>query len=166
MKNITQLISGLFLLLITGCTSTNDTTTTVDYDTIAVNYENSIGFSFTPSNDYSVTFTFPSRIYSSDMVLVYRLVGASNGNDLWKSLPETYYFDDGTRDYTYTYDFSVNDVVIYLDGNDLGSLLNSKKLNQFFRFVVVPADLVYAMKDTSNYDQVIQTLKKHQSKTK
>ena len=91
------------------------------------------------------------------MVLVYRLTGTVNGNDLWEFLPETHYFADGTRDFSYNFDFTRNDVQIYLEGNNLLTLDASYRLNQIFRIVVVPGSFASSLK-TTNYPAVMAAL--------
>jgi hypothetical protein len=115
------------------------------------------GVSFTTSNNFGVLKTFNTPIYSSDVVLVYRLSGIDNGTDVWKLLPETYYFDDGTRNFTYNFDFTRYDVNIVLQGNDLQSVSDDFRINQIFRIVVVPAALINAI-DKNNYNAVISAL--------
>ena len=104
-----------------------------------------------------IKYTFPSMIYIDDMVLVYRLTGTANGNDLWEFLPETHYFADGTRDFSYNFDFTRNDVQIYLEGNNLGTLDAAYRLNQIFRIVVVPGSFANSI-DPNNYSAVISAL--------
>ena len=136
-----------------GCTTTDNS---VDNDTIGTVFEtNQVSFL---STAYTIKYVFPNAIYSSDMVLVYRLTGTSNGNDLWEFLPETHYFADGTRNFSYNFDFTRNDVQIYLEGNNLQTLDASFRLNQIFRIVVVPADFASTLK-TTNYPAVIAALK-------
>jgi hypothetical protein len=91
------------------------------------------------------------------MVLVYRLAGTVNGNDLWEFLPETYYFADGTRDFSYNFNFTKTFVDIYLNGNDLISVPSGNRLNQIFRIVVVPASFATSLKST-DYNTVISSL--------
>jgi hypothetical protein len=114
--------------------------------------------SFTASNSFSIFKTFAKPIYDSDMVLVYRLSDVVNGVDVWKLLPETYYFPDGTRNFTYNFDFTRNDVNIFLEGNNLGTVLDQFRLNQIFRIVVIPANLINGI-DKNNYNAVMATLK-------
>ncbi len=153
MKKIILLLAVVGIFSLQGCTPTDDS---VDNDTISIVFEtNSV--SFTPTNNYIVRYNFPGSIYQDDMVLVYRLAGAVNGNDLWEFLPETYYFDDGTRDFSYNFNFTRTFVDIYLNGNDLISVPTGNRLNQIFRIVVVPANLVQGI-DKNNYPAVISAL--------
>ena len=124
------------------------------YENVAPNYYN-----FTVGNNYSVRFNFPTPIYDSDVVLVYRFDGTDAGNrPVWQALPETYYFDDGTRDFSFKYIFTFNYVDIYLDGNNLTDPeLNDYRLEQIFRIVVVPADFA-ATVNKKNYFDVINKL--------
>src|SRR5215218_4580666 len=96
MKKITLILAVIGMITLGSCSSNDD----VDNDTVAevFRYYN---VNFLP-NDYSVVLEFPHALYyDSDMVLVYRLSGTFNGEDVWKLLPETYYFDDGTLDLRY-----------------------------------------------------------------
>jgi hypothetical protein len=155
MKKIIALLVVVGMFSFQGCTTD---TNYVDTDTISTVFENEVPYNFTSSNNYTVKFIFPYTIISSDMVLVYRLTGTSNGNDLWEFLPETHYFADGTRNFGYNFDFTRNDVQIYLEGNNLGTLDAAYRLNQIFRIVVVPADLIYGI-DKNNYPAVMSALK-------
>ena len=139
-----------------SCT-VNDNAPVVDHDTISTTFENASPYSFTPNNNFSVKFNFPNPIYASDMVLVYRLSEIYQGQDVWKLLPETHYFSNGSRDFGYDYDFTKYDVKIYLLGNDLVSVPSGNRLGQYFRIVVVPADLVKAV-NVNKYDELVKAL--------
>lgn len=156
MKNIIRLLALVGIVSLQSCTVT-DTTPVVDNDTISTVFENSTPYNFTVNNGYKINFRLPYTIYTSDVILVYRLTGTVNGNDLWEFLPETHYFSDGTRDFSYNFDFTRNDVQVYLEGNNLGSLSSVYRLNQTFRFVVIPAELRYAV-DVNKYLEVMNTL--------
>lgn len=154
MKKIITLLAVVGIFSLQSCTTTTDSNY-VDNDTISTVFEtNEISFLAT---SYSIKYIFPYTLYSSDMVLVYRLTGTVNGNDLWEFLPETHYFADGTRDFSYNFDFTRNDVQIYLEGNDLQSLDANYRLNQIFRIVVVPGSFASSLK-TTNYEAVISAL--------
>ncbi len=155
MKKIITILAVIGMFSFQSCTTTTDSNY-ADNDTISTVFETK-KVSFLPSN-YTIKYTFPYTIIPSDMVLVYRLTGNVNGNDLWEFLPETHYFADGTRDFSYNFDFTKNDVQIYLEGNNLGALDSAYRLNQIFRIVVVPADLVYGI-DKNNYPAVMNALK-------
>ena len=59
--------------------------------------------------------------------------------DIWKPLPETYYFGDGTLDLRYDFDFTRFDAQVYMEGFDLAGVSSSYRLNQILRVVVIPA---------------------------
>jgi hypothetical protein len=109
------------------------------YDIVGVNFQQS-----QDSNSlYGYNKAFSSPIYSSDIVLIYRKDGTSNGNPIWQILPKTYYITQGALDYTFN--FTVNDIQLYANGDfDLSAQDNNFKntylLNQTFRVVVIPAD--------------------------
>jgi hypothetical protein len=153
MKKIITILAVIGMFSFQSCT-----TSVTDNDTISTVFENKNLYNFTSTNDYKVKFIFPYSIISTDMVLVYRLTGTINGNDLWEFLPETHYFSDGTRNFGYNFDFTKNDVQIYLEGNNLGTLDPAYRLNQIFRIVVVPANLIYGI-DKNNYPAVMNALK-------
>ena len=144
--------SILFLVFIgvislQSCT-VNENTDAVDNDTISEVFEFT-NVNFLPNN-YSVNINFPHSIYASDMVLVYRLAGTYQGQDVWKQVPETYYFDDGTLDFRYDFDFTKYDVSLYLEGYNLPFLNASYRLNQIFRVVIVPG--YFGNKSSQNVD--------------
>ncbi len=113
--------------------------------------------SFTSTNDYNPIIDLNPSILSSDMVLLYRLAGTDNGEDVWKLTPETYYFSDGTLNFGYNFNFTRNDVSIYLDGNNLGTVPNEFRINQIFRIVIVPG-YFSASVNKQNYNEVINAL--------
>ena len=165
MKKIITLLAIVGMFSMQSCTTTTDSNY-VDNDTIGTVFENKIPFNFTSStssNVYKVKFNFPYTIVSTDMVLVYRLSGSVNGNDLWEFLPETHYFADGTRNFSFNFDFTQNDVQIYLEGNNLQTVDDTFRLNQIFRFVVVPANLIYGI-DKSNYVSVMSAINSNETK--
>ena len=153
MKKIITLLAVIGMFSLQGCSTPNDN---VDNNTISTVYETK-SVSFLPTG-YAIRYTFPGAIYSSDMVLVYRLTGTSNGNDLWEFLPETHYFSDGTRNFSYNFDFTRNDVQIYLEGNNLSTLDAAYRLNQIFRIVVVPGSFAATL-NTKDYVGVMAALK-------
>ncbi len=159
MKKIVTLFAFVSFLAFSSCTTTEEYYDGEDYDTVGTTYENQIGHNFSSSNDYSFGFNFPQRLVESDVVLVYRYDGDDNsGRPVWQALPETYYFSDGTRDFSFKYIFTRDYVDVYLDGNNRSTISADYRLNQFFRIVVVPADFAASV-DTSNYNEVMSTLK-------
>ncbi|MEL1240532.1 hypothetical protein [Flavobacterium flavipallidum] len=160
MKKIMTLFAFVSFLTFSSCTTTDDFEE--DNDTISYVFEVS-GVSFTANNDYSKSINNPSN-YSSDVVLVYRWAGTeSNGNRIWKLLPETYYAEDRTLDFTYTFQFSADYIDIFMDGYDLEGVNSSYRLNQLFRVVIVPASSSGTAKlankekeDYSDYNAVIE----------
>ncbi|MEO0038441.1 MAG: hypothetical protein RIQ59_1652 [Bacteroidota bacterium] len=137
MKKITLLFIIFGLATFQSCTVRETTpVNTVDNDTISEVWEYTS--SFTSANTFSNLITYPHAIYTSDMVLVYRLSGVSNGVDVWKLLPETYYFNDGTLDFRYDFDFTRYDVNIFMDGFDLAGVSPAYRVNQVLRVVVIP----------------------------
>jgi len=137
MKKITLLLVFIGMITLQSCT-VSEVRDNVDNDTIAEVFEYS-NVDLTSGNGYSALLTYPRATYTSDMVLVYRLVSFGSGGDVWKLLPETYYFNDGTLDFGYDNDFTRFDAQVNLFGYDLPNLSNAFKLDQVFRVVIIPA---------------------------
>jgi len=140
MKKILLLFSAVGMLSLTGCNNDD-----YDEDTIAEVFEIS-NVDFNTNNIVNpVTIPLTPSIKTSEMLLVYRLAGVSdNGDDIWEPLPATYHFDNGTdtNDFlSYYFDFTVNDLVVYLESNfNITELQNAEDFidNQVFRIVIIP----------------------------
>jgi hypothetical protein len=137
MKRFTLILAFIGMITLQSCTVNNDDRDGIDNDTIAEVFEYT-NVNFLP-NDYTVVLEYPHSIFTSDMVLVYRLSGSFQGEDIWKPLPETYYFGDGTLDLRYDFDFTRFDAQVYMEGFDLAGVSSSYRLNQILRVVVIPA---------------------------
>ena len=119
MKKITLVLAFIGMITLGSCSTNNDD---VDNDTIGAVFEYT-NVDFLPNN-YTVVLNYPYEIYNTDMVLVYRLSGVFQGDDVWKLLPETYFFDDGTLSFRYDYDFTVLNAEVKIEGYDLPGLSN------------------------------------------
>lgn len=155
MKKLTLILAFIGMITLNSCSNDDD----IDNDTISSVIEYT-GVNFNAAGDYGVFLNYP-QIFSSDMVLVYRLSGVTpQGADVWKLLPESFYFDDGTLDFKYNFDFTTTEANVFLDGNDLGTIDNSFLSNQIFRVVIIPAAFVNksaVASDFSDYDKVLKT---------
>jgi len=110
--------------------------------------------SFTNTNNYSANFVLNPPILASDNVLVYELREVINGQNVWKLLPQTYFFDLGIM--AYNYDFTKNDFRLFLDATfDLNFLDSSWKNNITFRIVIVPGYFSLDGIDTSDINAVM-----------
>lgn len=161
MRKFTLVIAFIGMITLQGCTKSSNST---DNDTISEVFEYS-NVNFLP-NSYSVVLNFPHTLYTSDMVLVYRLSGIYQGSDIWKLLPETYYFDDGTLSFRYDNDFTRYDAEVHLEGYDLAGLSNDFKLNQVLRVVVIPAYVTNKMSkvNLNDYNAVIKAFHINENK--
>ncbi|MEO0046645.1 MAG: hypothetical protein RL705_1836 [Bacteroidota bacterium] len=137
MKRFTLILAFIGMITLQSCTVNDTNNDGIDNDTISEVFEYT-NVNFFP-NDYSVVLTYPHTILSSDMVLVYRLSGTFQGEDVWKPLPETYFFGDGTLDLRYDFDFTRFDAQVNMEGFDLAGVSSSYRLNQVFRVLVIPA---------------------------
>lgn len=159
MRRITLILAVIGMVTLGSCSNNDD----VDNDTIAEVFEFE-GVNFLP-NDYTVVLNFPRQIYTTDMVLVYRLAGSAGGQDLWKPLPETYYFDDGTMSFRYDFDFRTIDAEVRLEGYDLANLNNNFKINQVLRVLAIPAFEVNKKGiDLNDYNAVVKAFNIDESK--
>ena len=127
-------LMGLFITV--SCTN-DDGGNYVDNDTISDVYDlRNVSFDY--DQGYYLLRNFTRPLYDSDVVLVYRQTNTNNNQPVWKLLPNTIYFNDG-NELDYTFDFSKNDVQIYVDGTF--DLSNTEYIrNQTFRVVVIPAN--------------------------
>jgi hypothetical protein len=113
-----------------------------------------IELDFTPSNNYEYIEAYGFEIYPADVTLVYILWETYNGQEIWRLLPQTVDFTEGSL--TYNFDFTRTDVRFFLDGTiDFNLLDASWTQNQVFRVVIVPADNV-GKHDYSNLNTVIE----------
>ncbi|WP_339889212.1 hypothetical protein [uncultured Flavobacterium sp.] len=169
MKKITLILAFIGMITLNSCT-VNDTPPPAQVQQINNTYVSEVfevTTSFSSNNDFSRLVTFNPPIYNSDTVLVYRLSGVSNGTDFWKLLPETFYFNDGTLDYKFNYDFTRYDVELYMEGFELWNLSSQILNNQTFRLVVIPGSFKTSNEvDYSDYNATIKMLGYKDSKIK
>ena len=138
MKKFTLVLAFIAMLTLKGCTVNEDNTNNIDNDTISEVWEYSNNVNFLFSNNYTSTLIFPHPTFNSDMILLYRLDGVVNGQDIWKIMPQTFYFNDGTLDFRYDFDFTNTEALVYLEGFDLEGISLAFRTNQVIRVVVVP----------------------------
>jgi len=155
MKKIFLLLSIVTVLGLTGCSKDDDNR--VDNDTYSEVFEpDPINFLPDVNGDYTVVVPLNPKIYSSDVVLVYRLSGTNNlGNDIWEPIPTDYNLSQGGL--SYYFDFSQDDVAIYLQASFDPALRPDFSRNQIFRIVIVPGYFSKTI-DVNNYDAVMSAL--------
>ena len=114
-------------------------------------------FSFT-APEYSQLVSLPSdfNMLDSDIMLVFFLWDVTDdGLEVWRSLPQTLYFENGILNYNY--DFTKYDANIFLDGTvNLNSLGAGHTDNWIARIVVVPGQFANGRTsvDYTDYNQV------------
>lgn len=163
---VLAIFGGLFIM---SCDRNN-----VDNDTYSTVYDINENFvkSGTSNSLYGINKQFTNALYNSDVVLIYRQDGTSEGSPIWKLLPKTYFLTQGELDYSF--DFTKNDVQIYANANfDMvaqdAAFKNSYLNNQKFRIVIVPAS--FGARNSSgvnhdDYNAVIKYYKINDSKVK
>lgn len=160
MKKILLLFAVTGLLTFTSCSDDDDKH---DSDTISEVFEVT-DVDFVSSGNYEITVPLNPNIYSSDMLLVYRLVPEQSGSiDVWEPIPVTKYNVSGVNgaEIDYGFNFSQADVVIYMGSNDNLANFPEYTQNQVFRIVIVPGYLsnkqsTNAHVDFSDYNAVIK----------
>lgn len=159
MKKITLFLVFIGMMTLQSC-EVNEINDTVDDDTISEVFE--VTTSFNSNNNYSRLVAFTPPIFSSDVVLVYHLYDTVNGEDVWKLMPQTYYFSDG-GELDYNFDYTRNNVNIFLSANfSLNTLPSSWTQNQTFRIVIIPANFASTVNKNS-IDAVMSALNVNKS---
>nr|WP_294922116.1 hypothetical protein [uncultured Flavobacterium sp.] len=123
--------------------SCSDDDNDVDNDTISYVFEVD-NMDFNKTADSEIYVDFASRIYTGDVVLVYRYDGADpqTGRDIWIPLPDSHYYDNGSLYFAYKFDFTQDNFRIYTQGFGLNAnpIPNNFAIDQIFRIVIVPGD--------------------------
>lgn len=154
-KYFTILLLAIFGFVAVSC---NDRVDEIGDDTYPVMTD--ITGSFNSTNSYEISQLI--TIGSTDVVLVYRQSGSSNGSPIWQQIPRTLFLTEGELDYDF--DFTKDDVLIKAGGTiDFAAQTNAFRdsylNNQRFRIVLVPASQ-YQNKSTnldySDYNSVIK----------
>jgi hypothetical protein len=115
-----------------------------------------INFVYNATDGYIIYQKFTPIIYSSDVVLIYRLSGTINSSTpIWQLIPRTLFLSQGELDYDY--DFSLEDFTIYAGGNYNLSLTPQYLNNQTFRIVIVPGSFSASI-NKSDYSAVTEAL--------
>lgn len=118
----------------------------------------------TRERGYAQTFNFSQPSYQGDTVLLYILWEQNGGQDVWRLVPQTVQLGGGDI-VTYNYDFTRNDFRIFLDSNfNLDQMTDQEytsiALNQIFRAVVVPGNLIQSKGTAAaDYSDYYATLK-------
>lgn len=112
---------------------------------------------FNNANDFEYIESYGFTVLPSDVTLVYILWDTINGQDIWRLMPQTVYFDDDTN-LVYNFDFTQDDVRFFLDGTtNFNTLDDVWTQDQVFRVVVVPADNVDGI-DVSDINAVMNLI--------
>lgn len=159
MKKITLVLAFIGMITLNSCTINDEPDQIQQINNTFVSELFEVTTSFGPNNNYSRLVTFNPPIFSTDMVLVYHLYEVDNGTDVWRIMPQTYYFDNGAE-LDYNFDFTRFDVRIFLDSNfNLDSFSPAWTQNQTFRIVVIPADFTNRMSGAVDYSDYEATIK-------
>ncbi len=106
---------------------------------------------------YMVRFDLPYKLYETDGMMVYILWEDADGLDIWRPLPQITTTNAGLT--MYNYDYTVNDVSIYLTAEYPEDLQSSYVDNQIFRAVSLPSDWAKRTDiNIENYNELIEKL--------
>lgn len=156
MKKITLLLAFIGMMLLQSCEVTEVYETPVNNAPRTEVFE--VTTSFSSSNNYSSLVVFDPRLYSGDSVLLYHLYDVVNGQDVWKLMPQTYYFNDGGA-LDFNFDYTKSNAKIFLSANfNLNTLAPSWTKNQTFRVVIIPDGFAKSV-NKNNIDAVMSALK-------
>ncbi len=114
------------------------------------------------NGNFSIIYDLNPAILNSDMILMYRLSGVSNGLDIWEPIPTTYYFDNGNLpddELDYNFDFTTRDIQVYLGYTHPSVLTPPFIYNQIFRVVIIPGYLSNKIGTDISYENVKEKLK-------
>lgn len=138
MKRIFLLLTVVAMTALTGCSNDDDR---VDNDTVGLVFDITRSF----ASNGTIEFPFNTgEVFSGDVVLIYWMEGTtSNGNPIWRLIPQDIYFPNNeypnlTGFFTYNYDFTTTEAVIYADTDQNLAAVPNYTVNQIFRVVVVP----------------------------
>ncbi|MEM0577568.1 hypothetical protein [Flavobacterium polysaccharolyticum] len=159
MKRIITLFAVIGLIAFSGCTTNDDN---VDSDTIAEVFElKNVNFDYNITDGYNIYRSLNPKIYASDVVLIYRMIGTIDASTpVWQQIPRTVFTSQGELDYDF--DFSKEDFTIYAGGNYNLALTPQFLNNQTFRIVIVPGYFSKNL-DTNNYISVMKALSLNES---
>jgi len=163
MNRILSFIS-VFALLLTACEGPPGPPGFNGQDGVIIvgqSFERTIDF--LPEFNYEKFIVIPLTIelLPTDMTLVYILWEQDpvTGNDVWRLIPQTVYTNSG-EEFQYNYDYSFDEVRIFIDAPisfNFNNLSPAATLNQTFRIVVLPVDLVNSNNlDITNYNNVME----------
>lgn len=162
MKKIVTLFAFVSLVAFSSCTTTEEYNVE-DNDTYPEAFEiKNVNLSKVADNEYNLKSTFQYEIggnlYDDETVLIYRLTSTINSTTpVWQLIPRTIYFTNN-NELDYDYDFSKVDFIITARGNYVLQNTPEYIRDQTFRVVIIPSDLAASM-DTTNYTEVMKTLK-------
>lgn len=146
MKKILSIlvIALWFNLVFTGCSDDDDGNVVVNTDTISKVFEIESSFRFDNNLGWVINGELRPAIINGDHLLIYRLSTVTgSGKDVWQLIPRTFYLDldnDGISEseFSYDYDFSIEDFNIYAGGNYDLTLTPDLINKQVFRIVIIP----------------------------
>ncbi|WP_306352158.1 hypothetical protein [Flavobacterium sp. '19STA2R22 D10 B1'] len=133
-------------------------------------------YDFTAASNYQKNIALNPRLFPGDVVVGYVLWETFNGQPVWRPMPQVEYFPNNNApaapngELTYNYDFTINDINIFLQFNFDVTTVPGYTKNQTFRFVLVPGQNPVTVSkgapavDLNDYEAVIKYYKIDESK--
>ena len=90
-----------------------------------------IEIDFNDANNFEYIEAYGFNVLPSDVTLVYILWDTDNGQDIWRLMPQTVYFNDGSN-LVYNFDFTQEDVRFFLDGTTDFNALDDLRCFKYF----------------------------------
>ncbi|MFN7099010.1 MAG: hypothetical protein ACK4M4_01385 [Flavobacterium sp.] len=161
MKKITLLLVFIGMMTMQSC----EVTEIYEEDNSPRTEVFEVTTSFNSFNNYSREIIFDSPLRSGDSVLVYHLFDVVNGQDIWRLMPQTYFFSGG-GELDYNFDFTRLDVNLFLEANfSLNNLSSDWTQNQTFKIVIIPDGFATTI-NKNNINAVLSALKVSQADVK
>ena len=156
MKKILLLLAMTGTLAFTGCTNDDEPDIIENNYTVKAEVFELSNVDFDPSNQFSILYNLGTApLQPADMILVYRLRNVLEGRDIWELIPRTYYFAN-EQELDYDYNFTRNDIELYLsftDGLNMAAIPEFTQ-NQVFRIMIIPGWDNTARLDKTDYEAV------------
>jgi hypothetical protein len=158
MKKISTMIAVIGVILISSCEGPAGAPGIDGQNgSLAEVFElKNVDFDYNATDGYTIYRTLNPKLFSSDVILIYRMTGTIDANTpIWQLIPRTLFLPQGELDYDF--DFSKEDFTIYAGGNYDLSLTPRYIDNQTFRIVIVPGSFSSTLNKNS-YADVLSAL--------
>ncbi|GAA4277361.1 hypothetical protein [Aquimarina mytili] len=115
--------------------------------------------SFNAANEFLERIPLNPNIAPNDVILVYRLEDVIDNLKVWEPLPTVTLFLNDAADTSvqYRFNFTVGDIDIIMESNNLDLVPANLTENQVFRIVIVPAEVASSSNINFNDFNAVQS---------